>query len=131
MTTACSALVKYKSTSLQSLFGAWRWPIQKRERYANFMTDPNHLISVSARENRAKGARHPGNYMPPNKEYHCEYLENWIGVKLRWGLQLSQKESEAIKKSISESCPHMVEEYLPTIEMLVNSLLPENGRAEE
>lgn len=111
--------------------GAWRWPIQKRERYANFMADPNHLISVSARENRAKGARHPGNYMPPNKAYQCEYLENWIGVKLRWGLELSANESEAIKKNIVENCPHMGEEYLSTLDILVNPLLSEIGSVGE
>lgn len=77
--------------------GAWKWPAWKKELYANFMKDPFHLVSVSARENRSKGAKHPGLYVPPFEESLCDYVRQWTALKLRWNLTFTVEESEAIK----------------------------------
>ena len=39
--------------------GAWDWPAERRELYANYLEEPEHLIAVTARANRSKGARAP------------------------------------------------------------------------
>jgi hypothetical protein len=40
--------------------------------------------------------------MPPNKAYHCQYITNWISIKIRWSLSVDEKELLAIK---SIKCP--------------------------
>ena len=39
--------------------GAWNWSANRREQYANYLDDPQHLIAVKASANRSKGARGP------------------------------------------------------------------------
>jgi hypothetical protein len=76
--------------------GGWAWPWWKKEEYANYQKDPFHLVSVSARENRKKGAGHPGQYMPPYEGYFCDYLKQWVAIKLRWRLSFSPEEAASI-----------------------------------
>src|SRR3989339_370114 len=98
--------------------GAWKWPDWKRKEYANYQENPFHLIAVDLRENRSKGSRHPGEYMPPNRAYHCEYVENWIGIKLRWGLPMVSSESQFLLSFI-KSCHGLdVPKYTAIIQML-------------
>jgi len=83
--------------------GAWEWDFQTRCMYANFMGNEFHLISASGRENMRKGDRSPDQYMPPNLAYRCEYLENWLKIKLIWKLKLTPSEVEAIRSGIEEN----------------------------
>ena len=39
--------------------GAWAWSPEMREEYANYLEEENHLIALSSRHNRSKGARGP------------------------------------------------------------------------
>lgn len=103
--------------------GAWRWNQVKKEEFANYLKDPFHLQAVSASENRRKGARHPGQYLPPNSKYQCEYLEEWLNIKFRWGLNLNPKEGAAIKEHISKKCPQMPMTYRSVIDLLVKQNL--------
>lgn len=76
--------------------GGWKWPQWKKELYANFQEDNFHLVSVSAKQNRSKGAAHPGNYMPPLESYKCDYMKQWIAIKFRWSMNMSLNEATAI-----------------------------------
>jgi len=75
--------------------GGWNWTEDRRRDYANFMDDPDHLIAVSASENRSKGEKGPDEYMPSDDDYHCEYVEDWIRIKRDWGLRMTVNEAEA------------------------------------
>ncbi len=83
--------------------GASKWDSKARCVYANFMANDFHLIAVSGRQNQSKGSSDPSRWMPPNKQYHCTYLKNWLSVKLIWGLIMSEEETAAIKKDLVES----------------------------
>ena len=56
--------------------GAWQWSAEQRERYANYMEDPQHLIAVTASANRPKGARGPEEWKPEDRTYWCQYAVN-------------------------------------------------------
>ena len=84
------------------LSGAWEWKFKTRCAYSNFMGNKFHLISASGHENMSKGDKGPDQYMPPNKAYRCEYLENWLKIKLIWKLKMTSQEVEAIRQGIEE-----------------------------
>lgn len=78
------------------LSGAYRWSREKRCLYANFMGNAFHLLPVYGRENSIKGDRTPEGYMPPNPSYQCQYLAQWLKVKLIWNLGITSSEKTKI-----------------------------------
>ena len=76
--------------------GAWRWTREQRRDYANDLSDPHHLKAVSRTANRSKGSRDPASWLPPDKDYHCDYVQHWVGVKRRWKLSMDPLEAERI-----------------------------------
>jgi hypothetical protein len=85
--------------------GAWRWTYQARCLYANFLAYHDHLLPVSGVENMTKGAGSPADYMPPNPDYHCAYVKNWLTIKLIWRLGMQRSEAQAIKDIVDkEKC---------------------------
>jgi hypothetical protein len=85
--------------------GAHKWDNKTRCGYANFMNNEFHLLSVNGKENMSKGDKSPDKYLPPNQAYHCEYVSNWLKVKLIWGLALVEPEVQAIQNVIkTQSC---------------------------
>jgi hypothetical protein len=83
--------------------GAQAWDAKKREMYANDQLDPRHLIAVTGSSNRSKSDRDPAEWLPTNKPYTCEYLTNWVSVKVRWSLSVDKKEKDAIATGL-KSC---------------------------
>ena len=47
--------------------GAWAWTEESKQLYANYLDDPQHLIAVAAKANRAKGARGPEDWKPDDQ----------------------------------------------------------------
>lgn len=76
--------------------GGQRWDAQRKQDYANNMSDPHHLLAVSASANRAKGDKDPANWMPDRTGYWCEYVNAWVGVKDRWGLTFDKAERRRV-----------------------------------
>lgn len=88
------------------LAGAYKWGSAKRCLYANYMGNAFHLLSVFGRENSSKGDRSPEGYMPPNPSYQCQYLAQWLKIKLIWSLAVTSSEKEKILNLIqSNHCP--------------------------
>ncbi len=83
--------------------GGWKWDYSKRCLYANFMGNDFHLISADGPQNMKKGDKTPEGYMPPNKAYVCQYLEQWLKVKLIWELGLTPPEKDAVVSLISQN----------------------------
>jgi len=82
--------------------GAHSWSAKKRCLYTNYMGNNFHLIAVSSRENMSKGDGSPFKYIPKNEKYVCQYIKQWLQVKIIWSLLLTPKEVDAIQK-VSEA----------------------------
>lgn len=83
--------------------GAWAWTPESKREYANFLGYRQHLLAVSASENRKKGDKGPDRYMPPNENYQCAYVHAWVEVKRDWELEMTPEESQAVE-AIVRSC---------------------------
>ena len=77
--------------------GAWQWSSEQKRLYANYLTDPNHLVAVTALANRSKGARAPDEWKPTDRAYWCQYSVNWITIKNRWDLTATTEEFAALE----------------------------------
>ena len=75
--------------------GAANWPQERKQQFAN---DPINLIAVDSSANRSKSDQSPNEWMPPRKEYWCEYIKRWRAVKMKYGLILSNDEAIYIGK---------------------------------
>lgn len=76
--------------------GAFNWDYKTRCLYANYMGYREHLISAEARQNMSKGDRGPEKYLPPELSYRCQYIKNWLMVKLIWRLNMTMDEIQSI-----------------------------------
>lgn len=84
------------------LAGAYQWTRAKRCVYANFTGLKEHLISTSNFENQSKSDKTPEAYIPPNKDYVCTYLKNWLTVKMIWKMSMTPGETNAIQKHFKD-----------------------------
>ena len=80
--------------------GAAHWTPERKEQYANFLSDPDHLIAVTSSANRSKGARGPDEWRPPDETYWCTYATDWAEIKEAWGLWMSEYEAEAVQEML-------------------------------
>lgn len=81
--------------------GAQRLTFEQREQLAN---DPLELIAVSGKENQVKGDADAATWLPPNKDFRCEYVARQIAVKKKYSLWITSTEKNAMADVIS-SCP--------------------------
>lgn len=77
--------------------GANFWSIEKKHRYANDLSNPGHLLAVSAGANRSKGSRDVAKWLPSNVSFHCAYVKMWVEIKKRWGLFMDRDERTAVE----------------------------------
>ncbi len=76
--------------------GASEWKPVDRARFANSYRVSANLIPVWKSLNRSKGAKEPMGWLPPNKEYVCEYINRWAYVKWFSGLSVDPDECSYI-----------------------------------
>lgn len=82
--------------------GGQEWSAEKKEEFAN---DPDNLLATSAKENRTKGDKGPGSYMPPLKAYRCNYVKSFGIVAEKYELSLSQSDINEMNKTL-ETCKY-------------------------
>ena len=83
--------------------GGWEWSSADKRDYYNDLSDPQHLIAVTASANRSKGSRGPDEWKPPDSSYWCQYAYSWAVIKVRWGLTVSSSEANALRTML-EGC---------------------------
>lgn len=85
--------------------GGSEWSREKKREYSNYLKDPRNLIAVHRSANRQKGAKAPHEWMPKFKPYWCSYLSDWIIVKYKFKMFLSNEEMLFIEKTlVNENC---------------------------
>ncbi|MUH50993.1 MAG: hypothetical protein F2789_07255 [Actinobacteria bacterium] len=83
--------------------GAFAWSQQRRDAFANDMSDQRSLAMVSDSVSQSRGDRDPAAWLPPTQQ--CEYLANWLAVKARWGLTMDPAEAGSISSALRSQCP--------------------------
>ncbi len=83
--------------------GAWDWSEERKKEYANDLENEATLIAVSKKANNKKGFKDPARWLPPNEEYHCQYIQDWIKIKEEWQLCYDGLEALAVKR-IYQTC---------------------------
>ena len=81
--------------------GARDWPDALRKRFAN---DPANLLAVAGRANQDKGDLPPGEWMPPNAAFGCQYAVAFIAVIRGYGLAVEQLSAERLRTAAA-GCP--------------------------
>jgi len=77
--------------------GGQNWTPEQKETFAN---DKSQLLAVSATENRKKGDAGPGDYMPKNKDFHCEYSKLWVETADKYDATITAKDKRALEKGL-------------------------------
>jgi hypothetical protein len=83
--------------------GAHAWDSDKRRAFANDLDLPEALIAVSRSSNRSKGADDPADWLPPLRSYHCQYVRDWMVVKIKWELSVDPREFTALR-NVAAGC---------------------------
>ena len=86
--------------------GGWAWDRDTKRRYSNDVSDPRHLIAVTASANRSKGDRGPEDWTPrgyagPEAMSDCVYADTWIDIKVRWSLTVTSAELDALTRMLA------------------------------
>jgi hypothetical protein len=80
--------------------GAAGWNKEQRERFAN---DPANLLAVDGPTNSSKSDGDAATWLPPNKNFRCQYVSTQIKVKAEYGLWVTQAEHDTMEH-VLESC---------------------------
>lgn len=80
--------------------GGQDWDSDLKKDFAN---DVSNLLAVSAGENRSKSDKGPSGYMPPNKDFHCEYGKIWVSVASEYELSITGDDKSALTSAL-EKC---------------------------
>lgn len=80
--------------------GAQQLTFEKRQELAN---DPLNLLAVDGPANQAKGDGDAATWLPPNKNFRCQYVSRQVAVKRKYDLWITEAEKAAIS-GILASC---------------------------
>lgn len=85
---------------------AWKTGAQNldKERRIYFYNDPLNLLAVDGPTNTHKGSKNAAQWLPPNEQFHCEYVGRQIAVKARYHLWVTQDERNAMTRVLNH-CP--------------------------
>ncbi len=81
--------------------GGWGWSSATKRNYYNDLSDPKHLIAVTASANRSKGSRGPESWKPTATSYWCVYAYTWATIKTRWELTVTTSELAALTSMLN------------------------------
>ncbi len=62
--------------------------------------------------NQSKGHKDPADWMPPNRAYWCQYLEDWVAVKQRFELAMDEAEETAVSRGLEVCGLYRIRDHL-------------------
>ena len=101
---ATSALVQIDH--VVALSNAWQtgaFQLSEKVR-TTFANDPLNLLAVKGSLNSQKGDGDAATWLPPNRNYRCEYVARQISVKKKYSLWVTSPEKEAMVRILAK-CP--------------------------
>lgn len=93
-----------------ALSNAWQTGAQQlsyEERVA-LANDPLNLIAVDGPTNKDKGDGDAATWLPPQREFRCEYVARQVSVKALYGLWVTPAERDAMRDVLRECPPQLV-----------------------
>ena len=78
--------------------GGHAWPAARKRLYANMLSDPDHLIVVSAAALQSMEGKDPAEWLPGNATDQAAHARIWARIKNTWGLTADQAEREALRR---------------------------------
>lgn len=87
-----------------ALSNAWQTGAQQitaAQRF-NFANDQLNLLAVDGPTNQKKGDADAATWLPPNKNYRCQYIARQIAVKQKYTLWVTRPEFDAMKKVLAD-----------------------------
>jgi hypothetical protein len=97
--------------------GGYAWNAARRRAFANDLEHADHLVAVSRRANRQKGARGPEHWLPVQRESRCAYVRTWVNIKQRWALASSPTEDAQARSDLSLCAAGGTPERRPTAKL--------------
>jgi hypothetical protein len=85
--------------------GARYWSQARQVAYLKDLGDPRALNTQTTALNVDKNAQGPQNWMPPADR--CTYIEQWVAVKIGWGLSIDAGEKAALVR-YANACPNVL-----------------------
>lgn len=82
--------------------GAAAWPQPRREAFANDIKF--ELMAVDGDTNMSKSDGTPGEWMPPNRAYHCGYAVQYLEASAQWKLPVTRADHEVLSAAVMR-CP--------------------------
>ena len=83
--------------------GGHAWNRNRKRAYANDLALASALQATENGVNRAKGAGAPDEWKPPVQASWCRYAQDWVEVKHKYSLQVTQAEQSALS-SMLDTC---------------------------
>jgi len=80
--------------------GRLQWTRDQRRTFAN---DFENLLVVDDAVNQSKGDQAPHEWLPPRKDYWCEYGRRWQRIKEKYQLWYSELELKTLEL-LTETC---------------------------
>lgn len=89
-----------------ALSDAWQKGARQltKARRVELANDPLELLAVDGEANLTKSNSDAASWLPPYKPFRCQYVARQVAVKVKYGLWITEAESNSIK-SILVSCP--------------------------
>jgi hypothetical protein len=86
-----------------ALSDAWQKGAQNisQEKRFLFANDPLNLLAVDGSTNQEKGDSDAASWLPPNKNFRCQYVARQIAVKDKYKLWITEAEKSTMKRTLN------------------------------
>jgi hypothetical protein len=72
--------------------GGFAWSENQKREFAN---DEENLVITNRKYNRQKGSQGIDTWLPVDKVYACKYIKDWMKIKNKYGLKISESEQKS------------------------------------